>query len=244
MDPSTTKTFHSKVYPAISPHRPILSASGRTVFITGGGAGVGATITRSFATAGALDIAIIGRRPVPLLDTKTTLEKEFPGLRIFTRVADVLDRPSIDSALTDFSTHVGGRSIDVLIHNVGYLSHIAMIKDAQISEWWKGFEINILGSLNVAQAFIPYAASNANVVYVTTAVATAAPLPGGSAYAASKLGATKVFEYFQAENPALKVVSVHPGVLQTEMQDKLIEDGIRMPQDESESFCYFNLSVV
>ena len=118
---------------------------------------------------------------------------------------------------------------------------MAPIKSTEIGEWWKSFEINIKGSLIVAQGFLPHAAKDAKVVYLTTAVATLGPLPGGSAYASSKLGATKVFEYLQAENPDLRVISVHPGVLQTEMQDKLIDDGISMPQHESESLLLLSL---
>ncbi|MCJ1341208.1 hypothetical protein MMC09_006504 [Bachmanniomyces sp. S44760] len=235
MDASPTKTFHSKVYPAIEPTRPELSTKGKTVFITGGAAGVGLALTHSFAAAGATHIGIIGRRGELLAKTKKELEAEFPALTIFTRTADVLDQVAVNEAFSAFAASIGGggeHKIDILIHNVGYLSHMAPIKSTEIGEWWKSFEINIKGSLIVAQGFLPHAAKDAKVVYLTTAVATLGPLPGGSAYASSKLGATKVFEYLQAENPDLRVISVHPGVLQTEMQDKLIDDGISMPQHE------------
>ncbi|PMD34553.1 NAD(P)-binding protein [Hyaloscypha variabilis F] len=227
---SPTETFHSRVYPAIDPSRPELSTKGKTIFITGGGAGVGAALARSFAIAVATNIAIIGRRTALLEATKIALQNEFQGLSVFTRVADVLDRIAVDGAFSDFSANIG--PIDVLVHNVGYLSHVANIKDTEIEEWWRGFEINIKGSFIIAQGFLPHAARNAKVIYLTTAVAIREPFPGISGYVSSKLGATKVFEYLQAENPDLRVISMHLGVLQTEMQEKLIKDGISMPQHE------------
>ena len=44
---------------------------------------------------------------------------------------------------------------------------------------------------------------------------------GQSAYTCSKLAQTKMFEFLAAENPDVFVVSVHPGIVQTDMVNDL-----------------------
>jgi hypothetical protein len=78
--PSPTSTWHSNTYPSLAPSRPELSAKGKTVLITGGGTGIGAETARYFAQAGATRIAILGRREQPLLDTKTSIERDHSEL--------------------------------------------------------------------------------------------------------------------------------------------------------------------
>lgn len=51
--PSLTKAWHNASYPAISPSNTALSVAGKTIFITGGGAGIGLATARAFAAAGA-----------------------------------------------------------------------------------------------------------------------------------------------------------------------------------------------
>ena len=52
--PSLTKTWHDDTYPAIDPQkRPELRLDGKTIVISGGGAGVGRGLTQAFANAGA-----------------------------------------------------------------------------------------------------------------------------------------------------------------------------------------------
>jgi NAD(P)-dependent dehydrogenase (short-subunit alcohol dehydrogenase family) len=58
--PTFTSIFHKTLYPRIEPSNPSLSCAGKTVFITGGGRGIGRAIARAFITAGA-NVFIIGR---------------------------------------------------------------------------------------------------------------------------------------------------------------------------------------
>lgn len=73
----------------------------------------------------------------------------------------------------------------------------------------------------VSNAFLPYRKSNAAIVGVNANLITTSPKHpptlGASAYNCSKLAQAKLLEHLAAENPDLYVVSVHPGVVETDM---------------------------
>ena len=67
--PSPLQTYNHGPTPATDPTRPELSLSGKVILITGGGAGIGVSMVEAFATAGAKDIVITGRRLDKLEET-------------------------------------------------------------------------------------------------------------------------------------------------------------------------------
>jgi NADP-dependent 3-hydroxy acid dehydrogenase YdfG len=107
-----------------------------------------------------------------------------------------------------------------LISNEGWMSTIAPITDSEDDDWWGSFEINIKGSFNAIRACLHHAAPNAALLSVNAAMATLPPIPGFSAYAASRIASAKLHECFQAEHPELRVVNVQPGVIKTYLGDK------------------------
>lgn len=130
-----TEEWHNDTYPAISPTRPELSAKGKTIVITGGGSGIGAETVRAFALAGAATIAILGRREQLLLDTKSTVEKEFPATKIDTYAADVCNEGDLQRA----AKRIG--AWDVLVQNAGYMAKRGKIAESDVADWWKAFEV-------------------------------------------------------------------------------------------------------
>ena len=48
---------------------------------------------------------------------------------------------------------------------------------------------------------------------------------GNSSYVASKLAAAKLVEALALEHPALRVFNLQPGVVRTEMSDKVVSAG-------------------
>ncbi|KUJ11859.1 NAD(P)-binding protein [Mollisia scopiformis] len=216
--PTYTKVWHTKVHPTISPTRPENSAKNKVVVITGGGIGTGAAIAKAFAEAGAKAVGLIGRRENHLKTSAETLSSISTSIKIEYAVADITDKSALESAFEKFEGSLG--KIDVLVSNAGYLSDIVPLQKADDEDWWRGFEINVKGTFNVIKSFLFHAGSNAVFLGVNAGLATSSEPPGLSSYISSKIACARMLECMQAEHPEIRVISVHPGVVDTAMTEK------------------------
>jgi NAD(P)-dependent dehydrogenase (short-subunit alcohol dehydrogenase family) len=214
-----TKIWHSQPYPAIEPSRPELNAKGKTVVVSGGGSGIGAAIVKAFAAAGAPRIAIFGRRNNVLQATKAEVERDYPSTKVSTVTADVAVATEVDAAFDEIARNLG--KIDVFVSNSGFASTLSTIASSNIDDWWTPMETNVKGAFLVSRAFLRHAAKDANLLNISSGAGHMPAVPLGiSAYAASKAAAIKLFEYVALENPGIHVVSVQPGVVQSDMNRK------------------------
>ncbi|KAK0904179.1 hypothetical protein LTR91_001190 [Friedmanniomyces endolithicus] len=214
--PSLTSEWHDNTYPAIDPKRPELSAKGKTIAISGGGSGIGRGIAQAFALAGASSIAILGRRQALLEETKQLIASKLPGTTFSTHVADVTDSLAVQKAAREIGQW------DVLVSNAGYLSSKAPLVESDEAEWWQGFEVNVKGSYNLTKAFMPSRKPDSTIISVNAgSIQVPGPFSAGfSAYNSSKFAVLKMFEILAAETPDVHVMSMHPGVVDTEMKRK------------------------
>lgn len=215
---SFTETWHDKPYPFISPSRPELSAAGKNVVITGGGTGIGKATAIAFAKAGAASVAILGRRLDRLQTSASEITAAGPATRVLFETTDITKCTSIDGALKTIVGQVG--KIDIFVSNAGVLPSSGGVARYDESELRRGFEVNVIGSLNAVQAFIPLAAPGAKLFNVSSCLAhlaPVAPVEDVFAYAITKLASTRMFDFVAAENPELHVVNVHPGITDTEI---------------------------
>src|ERR1700761_50293 len=200
--PPYTKTIHRSSYPAIDPKKPENSATGKVVLVTGGGIGVGKSIANAFVKAGAKAVAILGRRENILNDAKADLEKAGSS-KILSFKADVLDDAAMNAAFDSTEKEAG--KIDIVVANVGYLATPAPAATADLNDWWKGFEVNIKGTLQTFRAFLAHRGDNSpTFIAVNTGAAHAGVFPGFSSYASSKIGEASLIPYLQAENPEVR----------------------------------------
>jgi NAD(P)-dependent dehydrogenase (short-subunit alcohol dehydrogenase family) len=220
--PSATKTWHTSSYPSISPTNPHLSLTGKTVLITGGGAGIGFAISKSLAQANAQNLIILGRRSSVL----SSASKEIQSLpntktKVFTISTDITNKESVDAAFVEIKRLLPGVKLDILVTNAGFFTGLRALGTETPEEWTTSFGVNVLGLYLVISAFIPLAKPDATIINISTAIAHLFPFPGFSSYGATKLAGAKLLDYVAAANPGLRVVNVHPGqVTETEMSGK------------------------
>jgi NAD(P)-dependent dehydrogenase (short-subunit alcohol dehydrogenase family) len=232
--PSFTPTWHCTPYSSISPLLPSLTANNHTIFITGGGTGIGKATALAFACAGAQSIAIFGRRADKLRSAADEIRaaNQAGTTKVVYEAVDLSDAPAVPIAFAHALKITGASRIDVFIHSAGVLQPPGPVSSYPSSAFAAGVSINIGGSFNAVQAALPLLAANAAVFNISSCIAHAAQMPGCWAYAASKMASAKMFEYLGAENRGLRVVNVHPGIVDTEINAGGEMDGVGVDNGE------------
>ncbi|RDW58475.1 hypothetical protein BP5796_12405 [Coleophoma crateriformis] len=110
----------------------------------------------------------------------------------------------------------------------GYLPDAQPISEADVEEWSRGMTINVKGNLIVAKYFLKYSSEKPTFVHVSAGGGHMPPLPSHSSYAVSKLAAAKMMEYLAAESPHVRVHTLHPGLIDTDMSKKGTS-GVELP---------------
>ncbi|KAJ9663365.1 hypothetical protein H2198_000882 [Neophaeococcomyces mojaviensis] len=229
---SLTATWHKEPYPRISPSRPELTANGKVIFITGGGSGIGKATAIAFAEAGAKTIAIFGRRVEKLESAAREIQKANSAVTVIPVSVDLSQRTAVDKAFENAAQQAGGAAVDIFISNAGILQELGTVSGYKEEHFRKGLESNMLSTFNAVQSILPHLAPKAKVFDVSSGIAHISPIPGVWAYAATKAANTKLFQYLQAENPELHVVSIQPGVIVTEINANTYfetQDDINLP---------------
>lgn len=101
---------------------------------------------------------------------------------------------------------------------------------ANVDEYWKSFEINIKGTLLTFQAWQGHMGSHDPTFISLNSTAAQAAFPTLSAYCASKAGQAQMVAAIAAENPNIKVFSMHPGTIESEMN---VKAGLPLSKDDT-----------
>ncbi|KAI4866047.1 NAD(P)-binding protein [Hypoxylon rubiginosum] len=209
-----TKQVRRDVYPLLEPTQPELSAKGKTVLITGVSGGIGKAIAESWATAGASSVVITGRKVDVLEGVATRLRSLAPpDTKIVAQGADITNEASVVALFTAAKETVG--KVDVLINSAGSLD-LGPIGAVDATKFFNDFQVNVLGSYLMTHHFLAQADGDGTVISMTTG-AIATVFPGMAGYTASKLALVRIMENLHAEQPGIRVFTLMPGIVQTDM---------------------------
>jgi len=187
-----------------------------TILITGAGRGIGLALTRAALARG--DTVLAGVRD-PASSTGLQALEAGAGERLILVPLDVTDAAGLQEA----RSLVGGRPIDVLVNNAGVIGPKRQdALDMDFEGFLDALDVNTLGPLRVAQAFLPNlrAAAGARIVTVTSQMGSlATPNTGSVAYRASKAAVNKAMQALSVElqPDGIAVCVVHPGWVRTDM---------------------------
>lgn len=153
MDPawSLTTPFHREPYPAISPLRPEMSQTGKTILVTGGNAGIGFAISKAFLQASAAKVIILGRRPGLVGDAVAKLAPENHEAQVVGLTCDVSSSEEVDKLWKNLEEE--GSVVDVLVLNAVKISDQNPILDVGTEGIWKDYDMNLRAQLQMTEKF-------------------------------------------------------------------------------------------
>ncbi len=123
-----------------------LGLKGRKVLVTGGTKGIGRAIADMFAAEGA-NVAICARDKIEVEAATAALAEK--GGKAFGAAVDVADGPAITAWVAESASALGG--IDIVVPNVS-----ALAVAANEAAWQAGFQTDIMGSVRVVDAAMPW----------------------------------------------------------------------------------------
>lgn len=180
-----------------------------TALITGGGRGLGAAIARDLAPDH--DLLLGGRTEQSL----GTIVAELPVATPWP--VDLLDHDAVAAACS------GIDRLDVLVHNAGVAS-LGTVADSDVAQWREMFDANVFAVVALTRALLPaLRAASGHVVLINSGSGLNAKARWG-AYAASKFALRAFGDALRQEEPALRVTSVHPGRIDTDMQRAIVAE--------------------
>jgi NAD(P)-dependent dehydrogenase (short-subunit alcohol dehydrogenase family) len=194
--------------------------NGRVAVVVGGTSGIGQTIGRGLAEAGA-DVIPTGRR-AELIETAAK-EIETLGRRSLRVRSDVEDRGSLQNLLSSVVTEFG--KVDILVYAAGRTKRTPFL-DVEEREWREIMDTNLTGAFRTSQVFGRHMVERryGRIVNIAS-LASFVGLHEVAAYGASKSGLAGLTRTLAVEWARFGVCvnAIAPGVFRTAMNEKILE---------------------
>ena len=177
-----------------------------TAMITGASRGLGSAIAEALAPTHTLFLA---GRPSDRLDA---LAEQFGATTWPIDLGDVDAMPAVVEPIVE---------LDVLVHNAG-VAYPGRVAESTVDEWRHTMQVNVVGAVALTLELLPaLRAAGGHVVFINSGAGINAS-PGLASYTASKFALRGFADSLRNDEPSLRVTSVHPGRIATEMQEGLV----------------------
>ncbi|KMO73390.1 putative oxidoreductase [Mycolicibacterium chubuense] len=174
--------------------------------ITGASGGLGAALADALAPTHTLFLA---GRPSERLDAVAE------RLGATTWPLDLADPDAIPAVVEPIV------ELDVLIHNAG-VAYPGRVAETTVDQWRSTMAVNVIGAVALTLELLPaLRAAGGHVVFINSGAGINAS-PGLASYSASKFALRGFADSLRADEPSLRVTSVHPGRIATAMQEDLV----------------------
>lgn len=175
-----------------------------TAVVTGASSGIGAATARRLSELG-FDVVLGGRR----LDRVREVAAECGGRALRLDVTE-------DASVAAFVAEVG--DCRVLVNNAGGALGLRAISDADLGEWRRMYDTNVLGTVRMTKSLLPQLEATGGHVVVVGSIAGSEVYPGGGGYTAAKHAEDALTRTLRLEllGRPVRVTQVMPGMVNTE----------------------------
>jgi len=192
-----------------------MSLKGKTVFITGASAGIGAATAMAFADEGAR-LLLAARRAGKLAEVASkALERGAPAVHSID--LNVRDHRAVQQTIDDLPPEWA--EIDILVNNAGLSRGLEKLYMGRIQDWDEMIDTNVKGLLYVSRAVVPGMVVRGRG-HVINMGSTAGELtyPNGAVYCATKAAERAINDGLRMDvlGTPVRVTSVDPGMVETD----------------------------
>lgn len=185
------------------------------VLVTGGASGLGAAVVDAVLKAGGTPV---------VLDRDIS---SVSGVKAFE--VDVADRLAAEAAVREAAETLGG--LDGVVTAAG-IDRCGKLADVEATEWEKVIGVNLMGTVSVVRAALPYLKANHGRVITVASTLGKRAVADATAYCASKFGVVGFSHALAAETGGeIGVTTIIPGGMKTRFFDDRTEQ--YKPQDDS-----------
>ncbi|MFE7404696.1 SDR family NAD(P)-dependent oxidoreductase [Isoptericola sp. NPDC057559] len=181
----------------------------RVAVVTGASSGIGAASARALAAAG-FHVVLGARR----MDRLEQVASETGGTAL---PLDVTDDASVEAFAAAVDERLG--RCDLLVNNAGGALGTESVADADLADWQRMYDINVLGTVRVTKALLPsLVASGDGQVITIGSIAGREPYKGGAGYNAAKHAEAALTRVLRLEllGRPVRVSEIDPGMVHTD----------------------------
>ena len=201
-----------------------LALAGRSALVTGGGSGIGLGCAERLLRDGA-SVTITGRTEDTLRAAATELEASAPeGAIVSWAASDVSDEGTVAAAVATACEPSGG--LDIAVASAGTGS-VGPVTSFPLEEWSRVIDTNLTGAfLTLKHAGAAMQRSTGGSIVAISSIASPLPHTFMAAYCVSKAGLDTLVKVAADElgRCGVRVNSVRPGLVRTQLGDHLISD--------------------
>jgi NADP-dependent 3-hydroxy acid dehydrogenase YdfG len=184
-------------------------SSSAVAVVTGASGGIGAASARALAAAGFH--VVLGARRADLLEQ---VAAECGGTAL---PLDVTDDASVEAFAGAVDERFG--RCDLLVNNAGGALGTDSVAEADLADWQRMYDVNVLGTVRVTQALLPaLIASGDGQVITIGSIAAREPYKGGAGYNAAKHAEAALTRVLRLEllGQPVRVSEIDPGMVHTD----------------------------